>query len=181
MSLKQWSPYLFVMLVVGFVVLWQQFLQRADETAGNTAQIQVGDGDSFTLDKVAYRLDGIDAPEMKQNCQSADGSIWRCGGEARRQLQSLLRRGEVRCVTRIKDRYGRSIATCSANGVPDIAEALVRDGWAISAAKLGEGKYAVAEKEARDAKRGIWQGPFERPAAYRLQNPREDEKPKRNP
>ena len=44
----------------------------------------------------------------------------------------------------------------------------------INAANIGEGKYAAAEEEARNAKRGIWQGPFERPKVFRLHNLRDD-------
>jgi endonuclease YncB( thermonuclease family) len=136
--------------------------------------LTVRDGDSFKLNESSIRLDGIDAPELKQNCNSADGSIWRCGPESRKQLGILLKSGEVKCAATAKDRYGREIATCSAGKIADVAKEMVRQGWATASGREGEGKYAAEEAEARKAKRGIWQGPFERPRKYRDEHPRED-------
>lgn len=142
-----------------------------DDGAGG---LVVRDGDSFKLNETSIRLDGIDAPELKQNCNSADGSIWRCGPESRKQLGLLLKSGEVKCTSTATDRYGRSIATCSAGKIEDVAREMVRQGWAIASGRQGEGKYAAEEEEARKAKRGIWQGPFERPKKYRDEHPRTD-------
>ncbi len=175
MTLRKLAPWIFVVLMIMGVIVWNWGYDREPRIDKDGRGINVQDGDSFIISQTTVRLDGIDAPELKQNCISADGSIWRCGGEARNQLTKLLRKGDVRCVPRAKDRFGRAVATCSARDTPDIAEAMVRLGWAINAAKLGEGKYAAAEEEARNAKRGIWAGQFERPSVFRFQNPREDE------
>lgn len=176
MTARRLAPWIFVVLVVAGVLVWNFYIDREPRVDKDGRGITVQDGDSFVIQQTAIRLDGIDAPELKQNCLSADGSIWRCGGEARNQLAKLLRKGDVKCEPQAKDRYGRTIAKCSALETPDIAEAMVRMGWAINAAKLGEGKYAAAEEEARAAKRGIWQGKFERPTIFRLHNPREEKK-----
>ena len=175
MTLRKLAPWLFVVLVIGGVIVWNWGFDREPRIDKDGRGIAVQDGDSFVIAQTTIRLDGIDAPELKQNCMSADGSFWRCGGEARNQLAALLRKGDVRCEPRAKDRYGRTVASCSARDTPDVAEAMVRLGWAINAAKIGEGKYAAAEEDARNAKRGIWQGKFDRPSVYRFQHPREDE------
>jgi endonuclease YncB( thermonuclease family) len=52
----------------------------------------------------------------------------------------------------------------------DLAEALVRAGHALGYAR--NNRYAAAEREAREARRGLWAGSFESPAAWRRQNPR---------
>jgi endonuclease YncB( thermonuclease family) len=176
MTLRRLAPWIFVALILIGVFAWNFFLDREPRVDKDGRGIVVQDGDSFIIQQTTIRLDGIDAPEIKQNCFSADGSIWRCGGEARNQLAKMLRKGDVKCEPRAKDRYGRTIATCSARDIPDISEAMVRLGWAINAANIGEGKYAAAEDEAKSAKRGIWQGPFERPKAFRLHNPRDEQK-----
>lgn len=178
MTARRLAPWIFVALIFLGVVIWNFFLDREPRIDKDGRGIAVQDGDSFVMQQTTIRLDGIDAPEIKQNCYSADGSIWRCGGEARNQLTKMLRKGDVKCEPRAKDRYGRTVATCSARDIPDIAQEMVRLGWAINAAKLGEGKYAAAEEEARNAKRGIWQGKFERPTVFRLQNPRDDARKK---
>ena len=176
MTARRLAPWIFVALVLSGVLVWNFYFDREPRTDKDGRGISVQDGDSFVIQQTTIRLDGIDAPELKQNCYSADGSIWRCGGEARNQLAKMLRKGDVKCEPRTKDRYGRTIAKCSARDTPDIAETMVRMGWAINAAKIGEGKYAAAEEEAKNAKRGIWQGQFERPTEYRLHHPREEKK-----
>lgn len=176
---RRLAPWIFVALVVAGFLVWNFYFDREVRTDKDGRGIVVQDGDSFVIQQTTIRLDGIDAPELKQNCFSADGSIWRCGGEARNQLAKMLRKGDVKCEPRAKDRYGRTIAKCSATGTADIAEEMVRLGWAINAANIGQGKYHAAEEEAKAAKRGIWQGKFDRPTVYRLQHPREDE-PKKN-
>jgi endonuclease YncB( thermonuclease family) len=179
MNSRRLAPWIFVALLILGVFVWSYYFDHQTRSDKDGRGIAVQDGDSFVIQQTTIRLDGIDAPELKQNCYSADGSIWRCGGEARNQLAKMLRKGDVKCEPRAKDVYGRAIAKCSARDIPDIAEALVREGWAINAAKIGEGKYAAAEEEAKNAKRGIWQGKFDRPTVYRFQHPREDN-PKKN-
>jgi endonuclease YncB( thermonuclease family) len=122
------------------------------------------DGDSLRADGEEIRLLGIDAPELRQTCRDQRGKNWSCGRDARDQLRRILARGKVRCASAEKDRYGRSLARCSASGVLDIGDALVRDGFALD---FMQGGYGAAEGEARRARRGIWRGEFERPANYR--------------
>jgi endonuclease YncB( thermonuclease family) len=174
MNARRLAPWIFVTLVLIGVVIWNFSFDRETRIDKDGRGITVQDGDSFIIQQTTIRLYGIDAPELKQNCYSADDSIWRCGGEARNQLAKMLRKGDVKCEPLSKDRYGRTIASCSAKDIPDLAEAMVRLGWAINAAKIGEGKYAAAEEEAKNAKRGIWQGKFERPTVYRFQNIRQE-------
>jgi endonuclease YncB( thermonuclease family) len=51
--------------------------------------------------------------------------------------------------------------------VPDLSEALVQAGMAVSPASRGDAPYGDAEAAARSAKRGLWQGSFELPAEWR--------------
>jgi endonuclease YncB( thermonuclease family) len=78
----------------------------------------------------------------------------------------------VNCEQRATDRFGRIVAVCSAAGVPDLGEAMVRDGYAIDLGGAAGNPYRDAEAEAQTAKRGIWRGAFERPSDWRLANPR---------
>jgi endonuclease YncB( thermonuclease family) len=122
------------------------------------------DGDSLRAGGDEIRLLGIDAPELRQTCRDQRGKDWSCGRAARDELRRILARGNVRCARGQKDRYGRALARCSATGVHDIGDAMVREGFALN---FMEGGYRSAESEARAAKRGIWRGDFERPATYR--------------
>jgi endonuclease YncB( thermonuclease family) len=142
--------------------------QRRAETSDKGGKLLTNatavDGDSLRADGEEIRLLGIDAPELRQTCRDQQGRNWACGRDARDQLRRILARGKVRCALAEKDRYGRSLARCSASGVLDIGDALVRDGFALN---FMQGDYRAAEGEARSAKRGIWRGEFERPAIYR--------------
>lgn len=162
-----------LVLVLGLVLLIQRYCSVEPEPFGPDAEIVSVDGDSLRAGNGAeYRLFGIDAPELKQTCRRANGDTWLCGRAAKTKLTKLIKGGEVACEAKSEDRYGRVIAVCSAQGVPDLGETLVRDGYAIDlGAKTGYA-YADAEREARDAKRGIWRGTFERPSDWRQANPR---------
>jgi endonuclease YncB( thermonuclease family) len=63
---------------------------------------------------------------------------------------------------------------CSAEGVPDLGETLVRQGYAIDLGGAIGNPYQDAEAEARAGKRGIWRGTFERPSDWRQAHPRTD-------
>lgn len=122
------------------------------------------DGDSLRVGNQEIRLSGIDAPELFQICRDQHGREWACGREAHVRLLALLSGGMVDCASSAKDRYGRTLATCSAGPVADIGEAMVRAGLAVN---FMNGRYQAAEAEARTEKRGIWRGSFERPQDYR--------------
>jgi endonuclease YncB( thermonuclease family) len=127
------------------------------------------DGDSLRIGGENIRLIGIDAPELRQTCRDELGRDWACGREAHALLRRIVSRGKVTCALSAKDRYGRTLARCSAGDIADVGEALVREGYAIDFMKGG---YHAAEAEARAAKRGIWRGEFERPSDWRAQHPR---------
>ncbi len=135
-----------------------------DETGAFTAV----DGDSLSKDGKDYRLHAIDAPELFQTCRKADGSDYDCGREAREALRRLIRNASVTCQVLDTDRYGRAVSECSAGGV-NLNDAMVRAGWAVAYTRHGQ-DHAAAQDEARAAKRGIWQGSFQRPEAWRNAN-----------
>jgi endonuclease YncB( thermonuclease family) len=146
--------------------------QRAH--AGQSAlNVRAIDGDSLRGADGDIRIMNIDAPELRQTCRDAQGRNWDCGRAAHRRLAELSAKGAIACRERGRDRYGRTLADCSARGVNDIGETLVREGLALD---FGRGAYAAAEREARNAKRGIWRGDFQRPQDWRRENPRRDDR-----
>jgi endonuclease YncB( thermonuclease family) len=90
------------------------------------------DGDTLRLGRQLIRLQGIDAPELEQQCQDKEGRPWPCGREAHAHLAGLLSRGLVSCAIAGNDRYGRALATCSTDLIGDVGEAMVRAGFAIN-------------------------------------------------
>jgi endonuclease YncB( thermonuclease family) len=135
------------------------------------AGVRVIDGDSLKTNDGPIRLIGIDAPELHQTCRDAQGREWHCGREARRRLAEFVSKGGVACKPQGQDRYGRTLAVCSAGNIPDVGEVLVREGYAVNYA-FSNGGYPAAEREAQAAGRGVWQGEFERPQDWRRRHPR---------
>jgi len=140
---------------------------------------QVHDGDTITLrlggTKYRTRLIGIDAPEMKQR-------PW--GRRAKQHLIRIMRRANwtvyVETDTERIDKYGRLLAYLWTKKHALINEKMVVDGYAVTFpiepnTKYSE-KFNTAEKQARDARKGIWghEGLQESPSEWRERHPRKD-------
>ncbi len=164
-----------LVLVVLAVILIERYCVPKPKPFGPDAKIVTIDGDTIRAgDGTEYRIFGIDAPELRQSCTEANGKSWLCGRAAKAKLTTLIKGGNVNCEARATDRFGRIVATCRAEGVPDLGEAMVRDGYAIDLGGEAGNPYHDAEVEAQTAKRGIWRGTFDRPSDWRQANPRSD-------
>lgn len=130
-----------------------------------SGRASVADGDTLTVAGVTIRLFGIDAPELDQTCQKADGSRWACGRWSRDALRRVAGQGKVTCKGSQIDRYGRLLASCQANG-GDIGRAMVRMG-AAEAYRRYSAAYVDDEKLAAVAGLGLWQGRHTAPEAFR--------------
>ena len=130
------------------------------------------DGDTLRSADAEVRIYGVDAPELAQTCTDANGKDWDCGKAAQAKLKSLIGRKAVDCDPRAKDKFNRTVAVCRTSSVPDLGEAMVREGFAINSSGPVPGPYQAAEAEAQAAKRGVWQGSFDQPSAWRDAHPR---------
>lgn len=153
-----------LLMLAAITLAARQWGLLPDETGRFTAV----DGDSLRKDGKDYRLHAIDAPELFQTCWRDDGREYGCGHAARDELRRLIRNATVTCQVLDIDRYGRSVAECRAGGV-SLNDAMVRSGWAIAYTRHGQ-DHAAAEDEARAAGRGLWQGRFQAPEAWRNAN-----------
>jgi endonuclease YncB( thermonuclease family) len=127
----------------------------------------VVDGDTIDIGGTRIRLEGIDAPEAGQTCQTALGETWACGTAATRLMVDLTRDVSVDCYSRGLDKYGRLLGICFARGV-DINAEMVRQGYAWAFVKYST-HYVAEEAAAHTALRGIWQGPALPAWEYRAQ------------
>jgi endonuclease YncB( thermonuclease family) len=157
--------FLVCVLVVGGIAAAAWYAERQGVTIKGAARVV--DGDSLVVAGTEIRLFGIDAPELYQTCTRA-GEAWRCGAEAARTLRTAIGGREVACRPREHDRFGRTVAVCHA-GELDLAAAMIKGGYAVS-----YGAYEVDEREARDARRGIWASKFDPPGVWRAKNPRRE-------
>ena len=124
---------------------------------------QVVEGDMLEIRSTRLRLFGIDAPEAGQPCQGPDGGTYDCAAEAMKQLTRLIEGEAVRCHSVGRDPDNVPLVLCTA-GATDINSEMVRSGWAVT---YRSHDYERRENEARTQRRGLWQGRFERPEAWR--------------
>lgn len=159
--MRRWRG-LFLRIAIVFALIGAFFWNaRQDDIAGLA---DVRDGDSITIDGVQVRLFGIDAPELDQQCRDKRGATYACGRLSQRHLARIAK-GEVRCDPIETDRYGRTVAICHAGEV-DLGAAMVSAGWARAYLSYSL-RYATAETAAQDRRRGMWDGEFDDPWAYR--------------
>ena len=135
-----------------------------DAVAEIAGRASVIDGDTIEIRGQRVRLFGIDSPESDQLCQ-ANRKTYRCGQQAALALADRIGERTVRCQERDRDRYGRTVAVCYV-GSEDLDRWMVEQGWAAAFRKYSL-DYVDAENDAREARRGIWQGEFEMPWDWR--------------
>lgn len=151
-----------VFLAIAALALLVIVVARIDEGAALRIEgiAEVGDGDSIVVGGERIRLLGIDAPELDQTCQR-DGRDYACGRESRRALAESIGSAPVTCTGSERDRYDRLLARCSVRQT-DLGRVQVAAGWAFA-----YGDYAREEAIARQEKRGLWAGTFDRPRDWR--------------
>lgn len=131
------------------VVLEVSFLRCHD---ADTCHFKKNNGET-----VKVRFAGVDAPEKKKPFSK----------EATEHLTAKLKDQKVtlRCVGHSFD---RRVCSVFVGGV-DLAEDLVRAGFAWDSPKHSKGRYRKLEDEAREAKRGLWvQTNVQSPTCQRL-------------
>lgn len=155
--------------VIGVLVVIAAVLVRLDRqpprsvgmpAAPVSGRAEVIDGDSLRIGGEEVRLEGIDAPEGRQTC-TRQGGEWDCGEESRRTLQRLVGRSVVSCNSVERDKHGRLLGRCEAEG-RDLNGAMVEAGMAVS-----YGAYRDQERAAKAARRGLWAGDFQMPRDWR--------------
>jgi endonuclease YncB( thermonuclease family) len=131
---------------------------------------RVLDGDTIDLATrehgiVRIRLEGIDAPEGGQRCHLKWYGTWDCGRAATTALTQMVRDRTVTCDDRGPDKYGRTLGVCTVDN-RDINAEMVRIGLAWAFVRYSA-MYAAQEKDARDAKVGVWQAQTQAPWDWR--------------
>ena len=131
----------------------------------NTQQkIRIVDGDTIHINKIKYRLHGIDAPEIKQLCKKKEKN-YKCGVKSKEFLVSLIGSKSVKCNHKDKDRYKRIVAECFV-GETNLNKELVRNGWALAYRDYSK-DYVIDEEYAQENNLGMWKGTFIHPKKWR--------------
>lgn len=142
--------------------------REQESSIGEDAQpaqvVKVIDGDTIELNSEKIRLYGIDAPEKGQPCKK-NNAPYDCGNASKEHLKFLLTGLKVNCEKKDKDKWGRHVAVCSADG-EDISRLMVRHGWAI-AYKEYSTAYIEDQNFAELNKLGMWSKEFLIPSEWR--------------
>ena len=128
----------------------------------------VTDGDSLKISNRRIRLLGIDAPELNQKCSDINGLIYPCGRISKDALIKKVSFKNVICYFKNTDRYGRVITVCWLDKV-NINSWLVLNGYAVAYRRYSKA-FIKDEMRARETKKGIWSGKFEKPEVWRRMN-----------
>ena len=138
------------------------------KNSGNVQKkIKIIDGDTIHINKIKYRLHGIDAPEMNQLCKVKEEN-YMCGVKSKDFLVSLIANQSVKCEKKDIDRYKRIVAECFV-GQTNINKELVRNGWALAYRDYSR-DFINDEEFAKNNKLGIWKGTFIHPKKWRKIN-----------
>ena len=129
--------------------------------------IRIVDGDTIYIDKIKYRLHGIDAPEIRQLCKINEKS-YKCGVKSKDFLTSLIGNKQVRCVHKDIDIYKRIVAECFVNNI-NLNKELVKGGWALAYTDYSK-DYVADEDFAQENALGMWKGTFIAPKIWRKLN-----------
>jgi endonuclease YncB( thermonuclease family) len=149
-------------LLIIAVALW---LAASRDHPAISGTLHAIDGDSLRGPGGDVRLYGIDAPELRQTCLNGRFEPYPCGRESFRHLELLMADKPVTCRVIDHDRYRRTVAVCVA-GTVELNQRMVEDGWAIAYERLPS-VYSASEERARNIRRGLWQGQFQNPKAWR--------------
>ena len=140
---------------------------------------KIVDGDTVHIKNYKFRLEGIDAPEMRQKCKKEYFKIsfivgfifykdYNCGIISKEKLINKINGSEIKCISTSKDRYKRYIATCFKEKT-NLNQWMVRNGFAIAYRRYSK-KYVPDEVFAKENKLGLWQGKFMEPEKWRKLN-----------
>lgn len=120
---------------------------------------RVIDGHAFDLHSNRIHLWGVDAPERGATCYR-NGRKWRPADESARALRRCVEAKVVTCrVQRTERQWFRTIyiSECWTDDGRDVAECMVRGGWATDYTCYSGGYYRDHETEAQNKGVGLWQ------------------------
>jgi len=140
---------------------------------------KIVDGDTVYINNYKIRLEGIDAPEMKQKCKKEKLKIssiigytlyedYYCGKHSKDNLAAKVKGSKIKCISFTKDRYKRYLAKCFKDKI-NLNRWMVRNGYAVAYRRYSK-EYIPDEDFAKENKLGLWQGKFLNPEKWRKLN-----------
>ena len=160
--------------IILFLILTSNIL--AEEIIGVP---RIVDGDTVHIREYKIRLEGIDAPEIRQKCKkerlkisSIIGFIfyknYNCGEVSKENLEAKVNKSKIKCISSSKDKYKRYLAKCFKEKI-NLNRWMVRNGHAVAYRRYSK-EYIPDEDFAKENKLGLWQGKFLDPEKWRKLN-----------
>ncbi len=158
---------------------------QADDLLGPDLANAV-DGNTLLLRGVQVKLFGIDAVQIDQTCQDADGSDYACGRRAAHALQALLHETQVLCLPMFTVSDNQVLGACELYSAertiprspgqfvefmrnrtrPNLSRMMIAEGHAL-AVGVGMELFGEDQDQAQQQRLGIWQGVFQPPEVWR--------------
>ena len=163
-------------MIKNLIFILYVFLFQAMQASEIVGLPKVVDGDTLHIKTYKIRLEGIDAPEMRQKCKKSYFQIiffsfqrdYFCGQVSKNKLVQKIGNKPVKCILLGKDRYKRYLAKCfKAN--TNLNRWMVRNGYAVAYRKYSK-LYIPDENLAKEEKVGLWRGTFVKPEKWRKLN-----------
>ena len=160
--------------IIVFLIFTNNIL--AEEIIGKPKII---DGDTIHISKYKIRLEGIDAPEMRQKCKKEKLKIsstigftfyedYYCGKISKENLEAKVDGSKIKCISSSKDMYKRYLAKCFKDKL-NLNQWMVRSGNAVAYRRYSK-EYIPDENFAKQNKLGLWKGKFLNPEKWRKLN-----------
>jgi endonuclease YncB( thermonuclease family) len=132
-----------------------QSLRKGDLVSGSA---RVVDGSSVDIKSDRFRLWGVDVPERGTSC-SRNGRRWKPADDTVAALRRCVGSKAVTCrVWKIEKKWFRDIhvSECWTEDGLDVAECMIRGGWATDYTCFSAGYYQDLETEAKNRGIGLW-------------------------
>jgi endonuclease YncB( thermonuclease family) len=132
-----------------------QSLRKGDLIAGPA---RVVDGTSLDIKSDRFRLWGVDTPERGASCYR-NGRRWKPADDTAAALRRCTQGKTVTCrVWQVERKWFRDIhvSECWTDDGLDVAECMIRGGWATDYACYSAGYYQDLETEAKNRGVGLW-------------------------
>ena len=168
---KKKAIILIIICSIFFILTYKDV--KSEEIKEISGNAQIIDGDTIKINSKKIRLHGIDAPEFKQMCKKQYLTIifftftkdYPCGKISTQKLQKKINNKVITCKILDIDRYKRLIGECYKRNL-NLNSWLVSNGYAVAYRKYSK-KYISNEINAKNEKKGLWQGKFEMPWDFR--------------
>ena len=152
------------------------FLNQTISAAEISGVPKIIDGDTIDISNKKIRLEGIDAPEMRQTCKLqylkfsffSFNKTYFCGAKSKEKLKKKINNESITCKILSRDRYKRYLATCYKKKT-NLNKWMVRNGHAVAYLRYSK-EYLRDENYAKKKGLGIWRGAFLRPEKWRKLN-----------